>query len=54
MRGKEKRLTAEEIISNCTIGEVNKIFSELSNSDREKLVSEMWALYHKRAATKGV
>ncbi len=51
---KVKTPSAEDLLDNYTMAEAKTVFSKLSNDVREKLVSEVWALYHRRVAlTKG-
>ena len=46
--------SAEDLLDNYPMAEAKTVFSKLSNKVREKLVSEVWALYHRRVAlTKG-
>ncbi len=47
---KVKVPSAEEVLDNYTMAEAKTVFSTLSDSVREKLVSEIWTIYHKRTA----
>ncbi len=47
-RKTQQRPTAADLLDNYTIAEATEYLSTLNKDDKEKLVSEVWKLYHKR------
>lgn len=47
---KVKTPSAEELLDNYSMKRAKAVFAVLENDAREKLVSEVWALYHLRVA----
>lgn len=47
---KVKTPSAEELLDNYSMKRAKVVFAAMDNDAREKLVSEVWALYHLRVA----